>query len=75
MSTKTSSGVPRVIILATLVLVLVTSVAVCRTLASADVMATTKWSGAVASMAIGRHGFDEQIIGVNEQVQRRGQSD
>jgi hypothetical protein len=75
MSTKTSSGVPRGIILATLVLVLLTSVAVCRTLASADVMASTKWSNAGASMAIGRRGSNEQIIGVNEQVQRRGQSD
>jgi hypothetical protein len=56
-------------------LVLVTSVAVCRTLASADVIAITKWSGAVASMAIGRRGFNEQIFGVIEQVRERGQSD
>jgi hypothetical protein len=75
MSGKTSSGVPRVIILATLVLVPVTSVAVCCTLASADVMAITKWSGAVASIAIGRNGFNKQIFGVTEQVRERGQSD
>ena len=49
MSSKTSSGVPIVVILATLVLVLLTSVAVFRTLASADVMASTKWSNALAA--------------------------
>src|SRR5262249_35462982 len=65
MSSKTSSGIPIVVILAILVLVLVTVVAVWRTLASADVMASTKWSNAGTSMAIGRRGFNDQIIGVN----------
>jgi len=38
-------------------------------------MAITKWSDAAASMVIGRRGFNDQIIGVNEQVRGHGQSD
>jgi hypothetical protein len=44
MSSKTSSGVPIVVILATLVLVLVTVVALCRTLASVRCDGHHKWS-------------------------------
>jgi len=45
----------------------------CRTLASADVMAITKWSICNdMSVAIGRRGFNEQIIGANEQVFGQG---
>jgi hypothetical protein len=77
MSSKTSSGVPIVVILATLVLVLVTVVALCRTLASVRCDGHHKMVGLLpgTSMAIGRHGFNKQIFGVTEQVRERGQSD
>src|SRR5215467_2713913 len=69
MSTKTSSGVPRVvIILATLVIVLAISAEVVPHVGVDRCDGHHKMVGLYwARVAIGRRGFNEQFIGANEQ--------